>query len=205
MVDDSKIAEIGKEVVSEIAGDLKPSNGGNGSPPSGVNLSKKTIVISALLLLGIGGAIGRYEAPDKIVTKIVTQTVTQTVTKEVVKRDTEIKKNTVTTITETVAPDGTKTKTTVIANKDDINTDMNKNVDTNTNTKTQTTETQTVTNEKRQWIVSALVSPSHSDKNILGSSLSYGASVQKQIIGPFYGGAFGLTNQTYGVSLGVTF
>lgn len=201
MVDDSVVSEIGKEAITELVS-------GGGKPPAGggVTLSKKTIVISALLLLGIGAAVGRFEAPDKIVTKVVTQTVTQVVTKEVVKRDTEVKKNTVTTITETTKPDGTKVKTTTIANKDDISTDLNKNVDTNSNTKTETVATQTVTNEKRQWIVSALVSPSHPNDNILGSGgLSYGASVQKEIIGPFYGGAFGLTNQTYGVSLGVTF
>ena len=173
--------------------------------PSGVNLSVKTIVISVLVLLGVGAAVGRYATPDKVVTKVVTKTETQIVYKEVENKNVENHKNTVTTITHTTAPDGSKTDVTVITNKDDIKVVDNKTINSDTKTQTETTSTKTVTNEKRQWIVQALFSPSHPSNNILGGTMSYGASVEKQIIGPFYGGAFGLTNQTYGLSLGVTF
>jgi hypothetical protein len=164
---------------------------------TGINLSKKKIVISVVVLLAIGAAFGRYSTPDKVVTKVVTQTVTQ----QVEDKNVNDQKNTVTTITDTTKPDGTKTETTVITDKDNIQTVDN----TTTDSKTNTTETKTVTDEKRQWIVQVLATPSHSENNLLGGTMSYGASVQKQILGPFYGGAFGLSNQVYGVSLGVTF
>lgn len=171
---------------------------------SGVNLSVKTIVISSVLLLGIGAAIGRFEGPAKVVTKTETKVVTQTVVKEVEKKSTENKKNTVTTITETTKPDGTKTRTIVIRNKDDIKVVDNTKVDEKTNTTSDTKSSTVTTYDRGKWSVEALASVSKPRLTNLGT-VSYGLEVDRKIIGPISVGVFGLTDQTYGATLGISF
>jgi hypothetical protein len=161
----------------------------------GVNLSVKTTVLSAVALLAVGAAIGRFGTPAKVVTK----TVTQTVYKEAEVKNTEDQKNTVTTITQTTKPDGTKIQTTVIADKDDIKT-----VDsTKINSTTDTTSTTTTTYSKNNWNISALAEVSPPSLTNLGP-ISYGVEVDRRIIGPISVGAFGFTNRSVGLSLGIS-
>lgn len=55
---------------------------------------------------------------------------------------------------------------------------------------------------KPKWNVSALIANDFSHGNIVPT---YGASAQKEFIGPITIGAFGLTNGTIGVSIGLDF
>lgn len=171
---------------------------------SGVNLSVKTIVISSVLLLGIGAAIGRFEGPAKVVTKTETKVVTQTVVKEVEKKSTQTNKNTVTTVTETTKPDGTKTKTTVITDKDSIKVVDNTKLDEKSNSSSDTKSSTVTTYSKNDWNVSAMASVTKPKLSNLGT-IAYGLEVDRRIIGPISAGVFGLTDQSYGVTLGISF
>lgn len=145
-------------------------------------MSKITLVLAALVL---GAAVGRYSLPAKIEIKTV----------EVEKKQTDIDrdkhKETVTTTKE--HPDGTKETTTTVVE--------------NTKTKKETTNEKaagsesTTTYSKGGVVVSALAAIKIND---LGPP-SYGAMVSSRLIGPIHGGAFFLTNTTFGVSLGLEF
>lgn len=127
----------------------------------------------------IGALIGFYAKPAKIVTTQVIQK-----NADVTKRD-----DTVTTVTQTKKPDGTVTTVTTITDK---NTTA---AHSSTHTADKTTETRT----EGATTVSALVGVD------FGRGLTYGASIQHQILGPLNVGAFGLTNGVMGVSIGIRF
>lgn len=57
-----------------------------------------------------------------------------------------------------------------------------------------------VTDNKPQWKVSGLAAV---NPNTVG--MVYGAQVERRILGPIYVGAFGLTNSTFGINLGIEF
>lgn len=67
--------------------------------------------------------------------------------------------------------------------------------------------------EKKNEVKTVTVAPKHSSLNIsalVGTSIHtlqpvYGASISKEILGPVTIGAFGLTNGTAGVSVGLNF
>lgn len=133
-------------------------------------------VLLALLLLVVGIVIGRYTTPEKVVTKTVTEVKTVTV----VQHDTQ------TVITE--KPDGTKT--TVITDK---------SVDTTQKDKTQETE-KTVENYKPQWKVGVQLAPKNPQYEYF-----YGVEVERRILGPVFVGAFGNTDRTLGLIVGLEF
>lgn len=149
-------------------------------------MNAKTKVIIIVLALATSFAAGRFLIPQKIVTQ--TKTVTVEVEKE--KQDT----NTHTETVDKILPDGTKTITTV----------------TDTSTKTTTTEsnsTKTDTKSETTYAkdgvtISALAGI---DVTNPAKGFVYGASISKPILGPISFGAFGLTNGTVGVSLGLKF
>lgn len=161
-------------------------------------------LIAAVVFIA-GLAAGRYTLPAKVITKTEIQTVEKEVikNKEVTSKDTNKDRELV--IVETTKPDGTK-----IVEKHYINRDQIKEDSTKTNTVTDTKRTdsksETVTiNDKNDWNLSALVTTSHTDSDMFHQSLSYGVHVQRRIIGPFSIGAFGITNKTYGLSVGASF
>ena len=144
------------------------------------------IAIAAISLLAAFAA-GRYSVSQPSI-----HTVVDTNTKTNTDTDTNKHETTVTTVVE--QPNGTKTTTTKTTENDTI--DQTQNQD------TVSEITQTVTAPKKNTLnISALagLDLSNSMKPV------YGASVNKNFLGPVTMGVFGLTNGTVGVSLGLSF
>lgn len=154
--------------------------------------SKKQIII-VLVLCVVSAAVGRYLTPEKI--KIETKIVeVESKTKDKNKQINDHKK---TTIVETTAPDGTKTKTTVIT--DDRNSSSSSSETDNKHTETDTSKE--VVRGSSKVTLSALVAMNTSS---LGTPI-YGLSITKPVLGPLTLGIFGLTDKVGGVSVGLTF
>lgn len=150
------------------------------------------------VLLGVVGAltciaIGRYTVPIRTVTK------TQIVYQDKKTEDTTVKKDdhSKTTIVAVEKPDGTKTTTTTIT--DDDKTDSNsKSTDTTNETETQT---KTVTAGSDKVTILALGATNLNNP----TSIDYGLSVSKQVLGPITIGVFGFQSSKVGIGLGLTF
>jgi len=150
-----------------------------------MEMSTKTKLIAGSSLLIVAFSLGRYSAP-KIPT-VHTESDTK------IDQTTQIDKNThkVTTITEDC-----KTGKKVTTITEDTNTQARKDKDTNISV------TQTITPPKTSLInISGLASLDTSR----GFTPVYGISASKEFIGPITLGAFGLTNGTIGLSIGVNF
>ena len=144
-------------------------------------MNNKYLGLGIALLISF--AAGRYLAPTKIVTKTV----------EVEKKQVDTKKDEhkVTTVTETDKPDGTKTI--VTQTTDNTGTERtSKDV-----VKSDTTTTKTYGGAKTS--INALAGLSS------GATPTYGLAVTRSVLGPITVGAFGLTDRTFGVSLGLEF
>lgn len=146
-----------------------------------MNLSIKTQIIIVFVLLLFGFSFGRYSAPTIPNTKTDTKTDTNT--------NTDTNSHKVTVITK----------------------DPKTGQETTTITEDKNTETKKVTDTKTDTIVTA---PKSSVINISalagldtarGFIPTYGISANKELIGPVTVGAFGLTNGTIGVSVGLNF
>ena len=163
-----------------------------------MELSLKQIVISGLGILIVGLAVGRYSNAGKTVT---TETKTAEKDQTTKKIDTDKKVNRDIIIDRIQLPDGTIKTETHIVDKSETNTDTKIE---QTITKSSDSKT-TTTTAKQDWHVAVLTSMSHNNDNFIPGEFSYGVNVERRIIGPFTVGAFGLSNQTYGLSLGVSF
>lgn len=145
----------------------------------------KTRVIILLVALSVAFEVGRQTAQVSV-TKTTTQEQSQDNIKEVIRIHTV-------TVTDK-QPSGVEQTTTT--------TDTTAKVkEVATDSKT-TQETKTVASKLQGINASVLVAPHVSD---FSAPYTYGIAVNKQVLGPFTIGAFALTNQTYGLSLGVTF
>jgi hypothetical protein len=103
------------------------------------------------------------------------------------KVDTTTQDQTKTTIVTTKKPDGSSTTTEIIDDKSQTETDA---------------ITKTPVASRQKTNISAIVSE---DIRHLNSTPAYGLSFTREFIGPVTLGAFGLTNGTVGISLGVNF
>jgi lipopolysaccharide export LptBFGC system permease protein LptF len=169
-----------------------------------VNQIAKQVGAVAIALL-IGAGFGRYSLPAKVVTKTETVTVEKEVIKNTEKTIKDTNKDRELIIIETIKPDGTKVVEKHYVNRDQIKEDTTK-VNVTTDIKKTDEKTSTVvSNGKNDWNLSALVTTSHTEDDMLKGNVSYGVHVQRRILGPMSIGAFGLTNKTYGISLGVSF
>lgn len=139
-------------------------------------MSIRLYVLMGSLLLVIGYTIGYLTIPQKIVTKTVIETKTVTVTQHDIQ----------TVVIE--KPDGTKTTTTI-----DKSVDTSKSV-------TDESKTKVVENGRPQWKVAIDLSPNNSQLEYF-----YGARIERRILGPIFVGAFGNTDKTFGLSIGVEF
>lgn len=144
-------------------------------------MNNKYLIAGALLL---AFAAGRYLTP----TKIEIQTV------EVEKKQTETDrdKHKETTTVTTEKPDGSK----VTETKTTEDTSTTRSTNQTTDTTTHTTKTYTGIRTR----VSGLVGI-----DVGGRNVAYGAAVSRNVLGPITAGAWGLTNGTIGVSLGLEF
>lgn len=155
----------------------------------------KLIIGAAALLLAF--AAGRWAAPEKV--RIETKVVEVENVHNETKTDIDKNRHTETTVTEIVRPDGTKEKTT--RTTQDTQTTQKRDTASTKDTVTTAEETKEVTRGTAKVTISALAGAQ------IGSStpLVYGASVSKPILGPITVGIFGLSNATFGASLGLTF
>lgn len=148
------------------------------------------IIVGAAALF----ALGRYTCPEKI--RIETKIVT--VEKEVEKKDTEANKHKVTVIIKKA--DGSS-ETTIT---DDVSKNTQESSETDvTQTKDKISET-TRSSGRTTFSILAGAQP-HLFQGISLGPIVYGASVNKDILGPINVGAWGLSDYTFGVSLGLSF
>lgn len=145
-------------------------------------MQKRTKVILVLLAAVGAFAGGRYSVPAPDIT------VEKTITKDQERQVDTNKKKTTTIVTE---PSGKKTETIV--------EETNKTAKTDTRTSATESVSETYKSPTINISVLAGVDTMNNFKPV------YGISASKQFIGPITLGAFGLTNGTLGVSVGINF
>lgn len=145
---------------------------------------KITVIAAAIFTLGV--AVGRFSLPQKVITKTETKIVEKVVLEKEKKADKEI------IVTERRRSDGTVTKRTEI--KDKSVTTTKETADTTVNSLTHT-----VTEYRQDLYKLRALSALHSGEIV------YGAGVERRLLGPFWLGAWALTDKTLGLSLGLTF
>lgn len=158
---------------------------------------KKGLVVVVVLVSGI--AIGRFTLPAKVVEKehIVYQE--KIVEKKVVVTDVKRDEHKTIIKLEKTSPDGTKTVETRIV--DDSTLDKkSKLTDDKSDDITSTTDKEKTTTYALQ---STIVSLGLRTDPLGG--YDYGLFISKRIVGPFYLGAFGFTDKSFGLSLGLAF
>lgn len=157
----------------------------------------KVVIVVALVAGAFAG--GRYLTPVKIKTEIKTVEVVKTVIVKDKTSDKEVHKTT--TTIDSVKPDGTKTTTTTVvedsSTKQDTKTDIVKD-----GTKTETTKKE-VTKTSSRLNISALGGAPISIHGL--ETPVFGLHVSKDILGPVSVGIWGLTDKTFGLSVGLTF
>lgn len=170
-------------------------------------LNKKLLIAIAVALI-LGYAMGRYLTPTKIEIKKEVVTVEKKVvdTDELKRIELERNKTLRKVITEITKPDGTKEKVTRFTETTTTNktTEQEKKTKELTEKQTKETETKLIENKKNDWSLSALAGPGTLSLN-LSNNLIYGGHIQRNILGPISFGAWGLTNKTFGLSLGLSF
>jgi PDZ domain-containing secreted protein len=152
-------------------------------------MTTKQILIIGAIALTVAFAFGRWSAPEKV------KTITQTVEKKTDDKVVAVDDHKLTTITETDKPDGTKVKTTVIADTRDTSV-HDKSTD-----QVEKTQSKEVDKSTSKITISMLAGTNVTSP----SSLTYGASITKPILGPITVGVFGFQNGTVGASIGLTF
>lgn len=143
-----------------------------------------------LLTLGAATAfaLGRYTVPTKI--KVETKIVEVEKKRTTTDKDTSKK-----TLTKTTRkPDGTETTVTKVVEDSKTKRETNKD--------TTTTAHQTTTKETSGGRTSVLALMALDLKT---PTSAYGASINRMLVGPVTVGAFGFTNGTVGLGLGLTF
>lgn len=139
----------------------------------------RTLLILSLVLLLAGYGTGRYLQPAKV--EIQKEEVVKEV--EVIKRDVVVRERIVR------QKDGTEVTERTTEDKSTESSKKEK----------ETKEESTVTNKKPDWRVNAL------GALVPGLVPSYGVQVERRVLGPIHVGAFGLTNSTFGISVGIEF
>lgn len=147
-------------------------------------LTRNQYIILAVLLV-TSFAFGRYATPEKV--KVETKTVTVEVEKKV-----EVA-HVITKIVEVKKPDGTSTTETTTVT--DTNTNTSSTNNTNIDSIKETIKSSSVLNISGLASIDAL-NP---------TSITYGVSINKQLIGPITFGLFGFTDKKVGVSIGLNF
>lgn len=177
-------------------------------------MKRTHLVVGACILAAglVGYAFGRHTAPDKVVEKEVIRTVTKedTTAREEVKRLTEqletVKRQTHKETTMVVNADGSKTIKSTVDTKVDRTNDTRTDLDTKTDMhRVATVEsvrevTKLVERRRPDWRIGPMVG-----FDVRSRSISYGATVERRILGPVSVGAWGLSNGTAGLVLTLEF
>jgi hypothetical protein len=176
------------------------------SLPDIITSNKKKIGLGILIYTVFCVALGRYTNSEKIkIQKTDTQTSTNTENKnDKTTIDTHRDDHLKTVITEHDNKDGSKDKVTTITNDDEST--ISKNQDDTSSTKDSETDTskdsEKISRGSDQVTISVLSAVKVTD---LTGGLVYGVSITRPILGPLTVGAFGFTNSTVGLSIGLTF
>lgn len=156
----------------------------------------RTKIIIVITALTVSFAAGRYSVSVKKTEE--TKTVAVKVETENKQKDVKKRKKTHVVKTEVIKPDGSKTVTTVV--------DHDTNVDSKDTTVTQETEHKTsdekttVVKGDQKLTISALAGV-----DFTGNKMVFGAALTKPVLGPITLGIFGLSNNTVGGSVGLSF
>lgn len=160
-------------------------------------MSVRNSAIAAIIIAVTFAAIGRWTAPEKI----KTETKIVEVEKKTEHSDTEADKNKhkETTTHEITRPDGTKETTTTVV--EDSNANRHNTTD-KTDDKSKSEDiSKEVTKSGSKLTLSALAGVKVSDP----TGMIYGGHVTKDILGPINIGVWGMSNNTAGLSIGLTF
>jgi hypothetical protein len=140
-------------------------------------------------------ACGRWAAP----TKVRVETKTVEVVKEVEKSKTDEQKHEKVVKHEIDKPDGTKDITTTTTENDEDKTQT----DTSTSQQKETDASKEIDRSTSKVTVAAIGAVNLG--SLTSSPISYGLSISKPVLGPFTLQAFGLSNATVGMGIGLTF
>lgn len=151
-------------------------------------MTTKQIIIAFVVVTLGAYAFGRWSAPEKVITKTVE------VEKKTDDKKVDTQDHKITTITETDKPDGTKVKTTIIADAKTTQSDDKKTDDT---TKTESKEIDRAT---AKVTLSLLAGVDFNNP----TKPQYGISISKPILGPITVGVFGFQTGLVGASVGLT-
>lgn len=163
-------------------------------------MNTKSIIVTIGVAILVAFGVGRYTAPVKVQEKEVIKYVDKVVEKIVEVNNTSSKQNKVVIKFTTIKPDGTKTTElrTYYTNEIEVTSKL---VDEKKETTNVDKTTEKVVEYKKDDNILALNAKASLDSIIP----TYGLSYQRRIIGPIYLGAFGFTDKTFGLNLGISF
>jgi cytoskeletal protein RodZ len=136
-------------------------------------------VLITVVLIIVAFVVGRQTTPEKVRTEVKTITVEKIVEVERRTKTTTVKK-----------PDGTTVTTTT--------TDTKSKSDTN---KSITDKVAESTSSKKSIVNISMMAKIKAAPTMI----TYGVSVSKEILGPITVGVFGMTDKTFGITLGMNF
>lgn len=155
-------------------------------------MNKKLIGLAVLASL-VAFAFGRYSAP----TKVVTETKTVEVEKKTETKDTDTQQNVKRTIVRKKLPNGEE----IEVEKDETVTKKEQ--------EDKTTDNKQVTSDKTSETIR---NASSTQLSVLGGYKGFdftspiiGGHISRSLVGPLTVGAWGLSNATYGLSVGLSF
>jgi len=171
-----------------------------------IELSTRNKVIIAVSAMAVSFASGRYLTPVKVKTETKVVTVEKVVA-DTTKHDTTKTHKTTTTV-EKDQPNGEKDTTTTVVEDTGVNDIDSTKTTTTYNTSSDTLKQVTKDSGKTSvaLLVGAQVNPNMlSTPSLTTSPFVFGAHVQRSIIGPVTIGVWGLSNLTFGASVGILF
>ncbi len=143
-------------------------------------MDTKYKVIAGVSIVALSFAAGRYSVPLQV-------------KEEKAKADNSVverQKDIVTKVVTVTKPNGEKVRTKDVV--ETVHTDRKNDI--------KEIESKTVTKDSDKFYISGLTGI-----DIASKSFMYGLSLQKNIIGPIIGGAFGFNTGVYGLSIGLQF
>lgn len=159
-------------------------------------MSTKSKLILAIVALTASYGFGRWSAPEKIRVETIIKEVEKKV--DDTKTSTDRDKHKTTTVTETVKPDGTKQ--TVTTTTEDTQTHKGTEGHSTTENEKDSSTLKEITRATAKVTVSAMYG-----MPFIGGLPYYGGMISKPIFGPITVGAFYLSPDIIGVTLGLTF
>lgn len=154
------------------------------------------IPLYPILALSVGLSVGRFLTPVKTVVKTEIKTVERVQEVEKNNKSDSQKERKDVSIIEVISPDGTKRTETHISDSKESNSSES-NEKTKTQEKEQFTKTESITvKDRKSTQIEAVVATN------LDRTLIYGVHISTPILGPVRIGVLGLTDKTFGFTVG---